>query len=261
MPGSVRKIIAGRWDSPFTRSAEALRRSDAGRRRDPARPHRIRSDGQEAARSRRRRLSLQQALLRQGRHGGALQGAAQRQAADRQPPGAGRHRRPAGQLPRPRALLGDRAHRHEAGGLLARRLHRRLLPAAEVRAGAELARRAATPRSMPSASSISAAARRSSGSPTSCWSSTRGCRWSAAPSRRAFDLPISQEVMSDTLGLSVPHLNRMLAKLRTDGMLTSSPIAACSSPTSGRSRCSRISSRRRLRASPRRSNVNRNLIA
>src|SRR5215471_8387439 len=28
--------------------------------------------------------------------------------------------------------------------------------------------------------------------------------------RLAFDLPISQEVMSDTLGLSVPHLNRML---------------------------------------------------
>jgi CRP-like cAMP-binding protein len=39
-------------------------------------------------------------------------------------------------------------------------------------------------------------------------------------SESAFDLPISQEVMSDTLGLSVPHLNRMLAKLRTDGMVT-----------------------------------------
>ena len=35
----------------------------------------------------------------------------------------------------------------------------------------------------------------------------------------AFDLPISQEVMSDTLGLSVPHLNRMLTKLRNDRML------------------------------------------
>lgn len=34
-----------------------------------------------------------------------------------------------------------------------------------------------------------------------------------------FDLPISQEVMSDALGLSVPHLNRMLAKLRKDGMI------------------------------------------
>ena len=37
--------------------------------------------------------------------------------------------------------------------------------------------------------------------------------------RTSFDLPISQEVMSDALGLSVPHLNRMLAKLRRDGML------------------------------------------
>lgn len=34
-----------------------------------------------------------------------------------------------------------------------------------------------------------------------------------------FELPISQEVMSDALGLSVPHLNRMLAKLRSDGMI------------------------------------------
>jgi hypothetical protein len=38
--------------------------------------------------------------------------------------------------------------------------------------------------------------------------------------RTAFDLPISQEVMSDTLGLSVPHLNRMMTRLRGDGMLT-----------------------------------------
>jgi CRP-like cAMP-binding protein len=34
-----------------------------------------------------------------------------------------------------------------------------------------------------------------------------------------FDLPFSQEVMSDALGLSVPHLNRTLAKLRADGLL------------------------------------------
>lgn len=32
-----------------------------------------------------------------------------------------------------------------------------------------------------------------------------------------FELPFSQEVMSDALGLSVPHLNRTLAKLKTDG--------------------------------------------
>jgi CRP-like cAMP-binding protein len=35
----------------------------------------------------------------------------------------------------------------------------------------------------------------------------------------AFDLPISQEVMSDTLGLSVPHLNRMLTRLCNERML------------------------------------------
>jgi CRP-like cAMP-binding protein len=34
-----------------------------------------------------------------------------------------------------------------------------------------------------------------------------------------FELPVSQEVMSDALGLSVPHVNRMLAKLRGDGLI------------------------------------------
>ena len=36
----------------------------------------------------------------------------------------------------------------------------------------------------------------------------------------SFELPLSQEVMSDALGLSVPHLNRTLAKLRSDGCIT-----------------------------------------
>ncbi len=35
----------------------------------------------------------------------------------------------------------------------------------------------------------------------------------------AFDLPISQEVISDALGLSVPHLNKTLAKLRADRII------------------------------------------
>jgi CRP-like cAMP-binding protein len=34
-----------------------------------------------------------------------------------------------------------------------------------------------------------------------------------------FDLPFTQEMMSDALGLSVPHLNRTLARLRADGMV------------------------------------------
>jgi CRP-like cAMP-binding protein len=38
-------------------------------------------------------------------------------------------------------------------------------------------------------------------------------------SEDGFDLPLSQEVMSDALGLSVPHLNRTLARLRADGLI------------------------------------------
>jgi CRP-like cAMP-binding protein len=33
------------------------------------------------------------------------------------------------------------------------------------------------------------------------------------------ELPFSQEIMSDVLGLSVPHLNRTLAKLRSEGLI------------------------------------------
>jgi CRP-like cAMP-binding protein len=38
-------------------------------------------------------------------------------------------------------------------------------------------------------------------------------------SEHGFDLPFSQEVMSDVLGLSVPHLSKTLTKLRNDGLL------------------------------------------
>jgi CRP-like cAMP-binding protein len=38
-------------------------------------------------------------------------------------------------------------------------------------------------------------------------------------SHTGFDLPLSQEIMSDALGLSVPHLNRTLAELRADGLI------------------------------------------
>lgn len=34
-----------------------------------------------------------------------------------------------------------------------------------------------------------------------------------------FDLPFTQEMMSDALGLSVPHLNRTLARLRADDLI------------------------------------------
>jgi CRP-like cAMP-binding protein len=39
-------------------------------------------------------------------------------------------------------------------------------------------------------------------------------------SDKGFDLPLSQEIISDALGLSVPHLNRTLAKLRAQGLIT-----------------------------------------
>jgi len=35
----------------------------------------------------------------------------------------------------------------------------------------------------------------------------------------AFDLPFSQEVLGDALGLSVPHLNRMMSQLRFEGLI------------------------------------------
>jgi CRP-like cAMP-binding protein len=36
----------------------------------------------------------------------------------------------------------------------------------------------------------------------------------------SYDMPLSQEVISDVLALSVPHLNRTLAKLRAEGLIT-----------------------------------------
>ena len=37
--------------------------------------------------------------------------------------------------------------------------------------------------------------------------------------KTSFDLPFSQEVMADVLGLSVPHLNRVMQKLRAEGLI------------------------------------------
>ena|SRR5262245_28185460 len=38
---------------------------------------------------------------------------------------------------------------------------------------------------------------------------------------KSFDLPFSQEVMADVLGLSVPHLNRVMQRLRADQLIIS----------------------------------------
>jgi len=37
----------------------------------------------------------------------------------------------------------------------------------------------------------------------------------------SFDLPFSQEVIADVLGLSVPHLNRVMQQLRAEQLITS----------------------------------------
>src|SRR5262245_7086347 len=37
----------------------------------------------------------------------------------------------------------------------------------------------------------------------------------------SFELPFSQEIMADVLGLSVPHLNRVMQQLRADKLITS----------------------------------------
>ncbi len=39
--------------------------------------------------------------------------------------------------------------------------------------------------------------------------------------KASFDLPFSQQVMADVLGLSVPHLNRVMQQLRAEGLITS----------------------------------------
>jgi CRP-like cAMP-binding protein len=39
--------------------------------------------------------------------------------------------------------------------------------------------------------------------------------------KTSFDLPFSQEIMADVLGLSVPHLNRVMQQLRAEGLITS----------------------------------------
>src|SRR5262249_20342761 len=39
--------------------------------------------------------------------------------------------------------------------------------------------------------------------------------------KTSFDLPFSQQVMADVLGLSVPHLNRVMQQLRAEQLITS----------------------------------------
>ena len=64
-----------------------------------------------------------------------------------------------------------------------------------------------------------------------------------------FTLPFSQEVIADVLGLSVPHLNRMMQQLRARKADRRHASAWSNSSTSTPCRRSRITSRRRWRRS------------
>ena len=66
---------------------------------------------------------------------------------------------------------------------------------------------------------MSGAARRPNGSRTSCWRFIPGWRLVGLADAYAFTLPFTQEMMSDALGLSVPHLNRTLGKLRAERLI------------------------------------------
>ena len=37
---------------------------------------------------------------------------------------------------------------------------------------------------------------------------------------RSYTMPLTQELMADVLGLSVPHINRMIRNLREEGLVT-----------------------------------------
>jgi DNA-binding transcriptional regulator LsrR (DeoR family) len=47
------------------------------------------------------------------------------------------------------------------------------------------------------------------------------------PEDWSYEMPLSQEVISDTLALSGPHVNRTLAKLRGDGLIKVSNHSVC----------------------------------
>ena len=66
---------------------------------------------------------------------------------------------------------------------------------------------------------MSDAARRSNGCRIFFLSCTKRPHAVGRAEKTSFALPFSQEVMADVLGLSVPHLNRMLTKLRAEGLI------------------------------------------
>ena len=55
---------------------------------------------------------------------------------------------------------------------------------------------------------------------TCWWSCTSGCAGWGLVNDNSYEFPVTQEILADTLGLSVVHVNRTLRSLREDGYAT-----------------------------------------
>ena len=146
----------------------------------------------------------------QGRLCRALQAVAQRQASDSQRAPARRHRWNTGQLPRARRLFRDRNHRCYDECLLARFLRAALLSPTTIRLALTWI---AVQEAAIYAEHIIDVGRRTPVERLSHFlleASRAPARILAAPTKPVSALSFSQEVMADVLGMSVPHLNRMM---------------------------------------------------
>jgi CRP-like cAMP-binding protein len=81
-------------------------------------------------------------------------------------------------------------------------------------------RRRRTPRSSSSIWSASAGVVPKAGSPISCSSSVPASKPSSSPMPGGFRCPLTQELIADALGLTNVHVNRLLRRLRDQGLLT-----------------------------------------
>ncbi len=143
----------------------------------------------------------------------------QRQASDRQFSAAGRRNRTPRQFSRPCRAFSHRGHRHDAASLRARRAFVNLCclrPKFALALSWLAAQEAAV-----YAEHIISIGRRTPTERLAHFLLEIHFRLSAVgrSDDSSFELPFTQEMMSDALGLSVPHLNRTLGQLRTSGLI------------------------------------------
>lgn len=53
----------------------------------------------------------------------------------------------------------------------------------------------------------------------SCLNCLRDCNQSVSPTINHSKIPLTQELLADALGLSIPHVNRVLRRLREDNLV------------------------------------------